>query len=107
MGCGHLGKVTTTGTKVTIIQNVFSLLVSQTLPKNGVDTTAIQSVAEDDIMARVVTNASTLFARDVGLKTLGLKVEEDVSVPRIRGVDEEDRFIGERISSFDVFIGTR
>jgi hypothetical protein len=54
-----------------------------------------------------MTNASTLFTRDVGLKTLCLKVEENVSVLRIRGVDEEERFIRERISRFDVFIGTR
>jgi hypothetical protein len=67
----------------------------------------IQGVADDDITMRVVTNASTLFARDVGMKTLGLKVEENVSVPRIGGVDEEERFIGERISRFNVFIGTR
>jgi hypothetical protein len=58
-------------------------------------------------MARVVTNVSTLFARDVGLKTLGLKVEENVSVPRIGGADEEERFIGERISRFNVFISMR
>jgi hypothetical protein len=55
----------------------------------------------------VVTNASSLFTRDVGMKTLCLKVEENVSVPRIRGADEEERFIGERISRFDVFIDTR
>ena len=58
-------------------------------------------------MERVVTNASSLFTRDVGLKKLCLKVEENVSIPRIRGADEEERFIGERISWFNVFIGTR
>ena len=55
----------------------------------------------------MVTDASTLFTRDVGMKMLGLKVEENVSVPRVRGADEEERFIGERISRFNVFIGTR
>ena len=57
-------------------------------------------------MTRVVTDASTLFSRDVWLKTLGLKVEENVSVPRVRGADEEERFIRERISMFNAFIGT-
>jgi hypothetical protein len=52
-------------------------------------------------------NASSLFTRDVGLKMLCLKVEENVSIPRIRGADEEERFVGERISRFDVFIDTR
>ena len=38
---------------------------------------------------------------------LGLKVEENVSIPRIEGADEEERFIRERISRFNVFIGRR
>jgi hypothetical protein len=99
--------VTATGTKVTIVQNVFSLLVNQTSPKDGVNTTAIQGVANDEITTRVVTNASTLFVRNVGLKTLGLKVEKNVSIPRIGGADVENRLIRERISRFNVFIDMR
>ena len=106
MGCGHPGKVTATSAKMTIVQNVFSLFVNKTSPKDGVNTTAIQSVAEDEIMARVVTNASTLFMRDVGLKTLSLKVEENVSIPRVRCADEEERLIWKRVSRLMVFIDT-
>ena len=54
----------------------------------------------------MVTYASTLFSRDVGLKMLGLKVKENVSIPRVRGDDEEKRLIGKRVSRFVVFIGT-
>jgi hypothetical protein len=95
--------VTATSAKVTIIQNVFSLFVNQTSSKNGVNTTAVQSVAEDEVTVRVVMYASTLFSRDVWLKTLGLKVKEDVSIPRVRGADEEERLIRKRVSRFIVF----
>jgi hypothetical protein len=98
--------VTATGAKVTIVQNVFIFFVNQTSPKNGVNATTIQSIAEDEIMVRVVTDASTLFSRDVGLKTLGLKVKENVSIPRVRGDDEEERLVRKRVSKFIVFIGT-
>ena len=47
-----------------------------------------------------------LFSRDVGLKTLGLKVKENVSIPRVRGADEEERLVRKRVSKFIVFIGT-
>jgi hypothetical protein len=107
LGCGHPGKVTATGTKVTIVQNVFSLLVNQTSSKDSVNTMAIQGVTDDYITTRMVANTSTLFVKNVRLRTLGLRVKEDVSVLRIRGVAEEKRFIRERISRFDVFIGTR
>ena len=106
MGCGHPGKVTATGTKVTIVQNAFNLFVNQTSPKDGVNTMTIQSVSEDEITTRVVMDASTLFTRDVGLKTLSLKVEENVSIPGFRGADEEERLIGERVSRFNVCIDT-
>jgi hypothetical protein len=106
LGCGHPGEVTTTSAKVTIVQNAFSLFMNYTSPKNGVNTTEVQSVVEDEVTARVVTDASTLFSRDVGLKTLGLKVKENVSIPRVRGVDEEERLIRKRVSRFIVFIGT-
>ena len=99
--------MTPTGAKVTIVQNAFNLFVNQTSPKNSVNTTTIQSVTEDEITARVVTDASTLFSRDVWLKMLGLKVEENVSIPRVRGADEEERLIRKRVSRFIVFIGTR
>jgi hypothetical protein len=99
--------VTATDAKVTIIQNAFSLLMNHTSSKDSVNTTTIQGFIDDKITMRVVTNTSTLFTRNVRLKMLGLKVKEDISIPRIIGVDEEKRFIGERISRFDVFIGMR
>ena len=106
MGGGHPRKVTATGAKVTIIQSTFSLLVNQTSSKDGVNTTAIQGVVDDKITTRVVTNTSTLFTRNVRLKTLGLKVKENVSILGVRGADEEERLIRKRVSRFNVFIGT-
>ena len=80
--------------------------MNQTSSKNGVNTTTVQSVVEDEVTTRVVTYASTLFSRDVWLKTLGLKVKENVSIPRVRGADEKERLIGKGVSRFIVFIGT-
>jgi hypothetical protein len=98
--------VTAIGSKVTIVQNMFSLFMNQTSSKDSINTMAIQGVADDKVTKRMVANTSTLFTGSVRLKTLGLEVKEDISIPRIRGVDEEKSFIGERISRFDVFINT-
>ena len=54
----------------------------------------------------MVTDTSTFFTRDVWLKALILKVEENVSIPRVRGADEEERLIWKRVSRLNVFIGT-
>jgi hypothetical protein len=104
LGCGHPRKVTATGSKVTVVQNVFNLCMNQTSLKDSVNTTVIQGFTDDEITTRMVANMSTLFMRSVRLKTLGLEVKEDVSIPRIRGADEEKSFVRERISRFDVFI---
>jgi hypothetical protein len=104
LGCGHPRKVTTTGSKVIVIQNAFNLCMNQTSSKDSINTTAIQGVADDKITTRMVVNMSTLFTESVRLKALGLEIKEDVSIPRIRGADEEKSFFKERISRFDVFI---
>jgi hypothetical protein len=104
LGCGHPRKVTATGSKVTVIQNAFSLCMNQTSSKDSINTTTIQGVADDKITTRMVENTSMLFTGSVRLKALGLEVKEDVSIPRIRGADEEKSFIRERISRFDIFI---
>jgi hypothetical protein len=107
LGCGHPRKVSAIDAKVKIVQNTFDLCMNQTSLKDGVNTTVIQYVIDDKITTRMVANTSTLFAGSVRLKALGLEVKEDVSVPGIRGTDEEKSFIGERISRFNVFISTR
>ena len=50
---------------------------------------AIQGVADDKIMTRMVANTTTFFMRDIGLKTLCLEIKKDVSIPRIRNANEE------------------
>jgi hypothetical protein len=96
--------VTAIGSKVTVIQNTFNLCMNQTSSKDSINTMAIQGVTDDKIMTRIVANTSKLFTGSVRLKALGLEVKEDVSIPRIRGVDEEKSFVRERISRFDVFV---
>jgi hypothetical protein len=69
--------VTAIGTKVTIIHNTFNLLMNQTSSKDGVNPMTIQSVTDDEIATRMVAEyVDTVFARNVRLKTLGLKVKE-------------------------------
>jgi hypothetical protein len=96
--------VTATGSKVIVIQNAFSLCMNQTSSKDNINTTVIQSVADDKITMRMVVNTSTLFTGSVRLKALGLEIKEDVSIPRIRGADEEKSFFREIISRLDIFI---
>jgi hypothetical protein len=89
---------------VTVIQNAFSLCMNQTSSNDSVNTMVIQGVADDKVTTRMVANTLTLFTGSVRLKELGLEIKEDVSIPRIRGANEENSFVRERISRFNIFI---
>jgi hypothetical protein len=64
----------------------------------------IQSVTDDKVATRMMANMMTLFTRDIRLKTLGLEIKKDISIPRIGCANEEQSFIGERISRLSIFI---
>jgi hypothetical protein len=64
----------------------------------------IQSVTDDKVASRMVTNTTMFFMVDIGLKMLGLKINKDISIPRIRHANEEKRFIEERIYGLSIFI---
>jgi hypothetical protein len=49
----------------------------------------IQSVTDDKVALRIVMNMTTFFTRDIGLKTLGLEIKKDVSIPRIERANED------------------
>jgi hypothetical protein len=53
---------------------------------------------------RMVVNTMTFFTRDIGLKTLGLEIKKDISIPRIGCANEEQSFIRERIFGLSIFI---
>jgi hypothetical protein len=96
--------MTATGSKVTVIEDVFSLFMSQTLLQDSVNTTMIQSVTDDKVAMRMMANTTTFFTRDIKLKTLGLEIKKDISIPWVGGVDEEQSLIKERISGLSIFI---
>jgi hypothetical protein len=104
MSYSHPRKVTSTSSKAIVSKDTFNLFTSQTSSQDSVNTMTIQCVTDDKVAMRMVTNTSTFFMRDIGLKTLGLEIKKDVSIPRIRRVDEEQSFSKERIYGLSIFI---
>jgi hypothetical protein len=49
----------------------------------------IQNVTDGKVASRMVMNIMMFFTRDIGLKTLGLEIKNDVSIPRIIRDNEE------------------
>ena len=55
--------MTATCSRVEIIQHVFSLLMGEASPENGVNTMSIQGVIQDKIVLHVVTDAAMIIVR--------------------------------------------
>jgi hypothetical protein len=51
-----------------IIQRFLSLIIGETLSKNGVNPMAIKSVTEDNILMGLVTYTMIVSARQIGLE---------------------------------------
>jgi hypothetical protein len=49
----------------------------------------IQHVTDNKVAMRMMADTTTLFTRDIGLKTLGLEIKKDISIPRVGRADEE------------------
>ena len=85
--------MTTTCSRVEIIQQMFNLLVGEASLENRVDPTSIQGIIQDKIVFCVVTDAVTIIARYMQLKMLGLEINQQISIPRISSANQEQKFI--------------
>jgi hypothetical protein len=64
----------------------------------------IQSFTDDKVSFRMMANTTTFFMGDIEIKTLGLKIKKDISIPRVEHANEKQRFIRERIIGLNIFI---
>jgi hypothetical protein len=70
LGGGHTQEVTTTSTTMTIVQDFFGFVNSKTYPKYGVESTAIESIFDEEKSMGLIVNASTIISREMRPKIL-------------------------------------
>jgi hypothetical protein len=67
-----------TFSRVTIIQSFLNFIVGKASSKNGVNTTEVKSITEDDKMMSLISYLTTIRTRKVGPKILSL---DNISIP--------------------------
>ena len=86
--CSSISRhVTTIGTTVTIIQVLLSLLESQTLVKNGINSDAIECISDYAIGLRLMTDASANIFHKLRSEGRSLKIYDDIIILRIKGAN--------------------
>jgi hypothetical protein len=77
-----------------VIQSFLSLVIGETLSKNGVNPTTIKSVTEDNVLTGLVTYATTVSARQIRPESLSLEIDNDIPIPKVIRTDQKKGFIG-------------
>jgi hypothetical protein len=78
---------------MTVIQCFLNLIIGETSSKNGVNPMMIKSVTEDNIMMGLVTYMTRVGARQIMMKILSLEINNDISIPKVIGMDQKKGFI--------------
>ena len=81
LGCSHPRKMIATWSRVAIIQNHFNLFMCKASSKNGIYTTLVQCIIQNEIVLCVVMDTAMIVTRYVRLKSLGLDIDDQISIP--------------------------
>ena len=76
LGCIHPRKMTTTCSRVAVIENMFSLFMGEASSKNGIYTTPVQCIIQDKVVFHVVMDTVTIIMRYIGIKSLCLEIND-------------------------------
>jgi hypothetical protein len=78
---------------VAVIQIFLSFIIGETSSKNGVNPMTIKSVTKDNVLTGLVTDATMVSAEQIGLKSLSLEIDNDISIPKVIRTDQKNGFI--------------
>jgi hypothetical protein len=78
---------------VAVIQSFLSFNIGETSSKNRFNPTAIKSVTEDNVLMGLVTYATMVSARQIGLESLSLEINNDIPIPTVIRIDQKKGFI--------------
>jgi hypothetical protein len=96
--------VTTKSTIVAIIQDFVNFVDGKASMKNGVDSTSIEKISDEEVSRGLMVNASVIILRNMRPKLLCTKVDDKFVVPRVIRGDEEEVFIGEILINGGSFV---
>jgi hypothetical protein len=95
LGGGNTREVTTASTAVEIVQYFVIFVDGKTSSKNGINLESIENVSDEKVLGGMMENVSMIISREMRPKKICMKVDEEVTILRVIGGDEEDVFIGE------------
>jgi hypothetical protein len=78
MGSSIPKHVTTTCSRITVIQSFLGFVKGEVASKNGINPLTIKSITEDNILMGLVVYAMVVSARKIKLESLGMEIYDDI-----------------------------
>jgi hypothetical protein len=85
--------MTTTGSRMEIIQSPLGLVECEAASKNRVNPPTIKTIPEDNILTSLIAYSTSVNTGQSWSEILGLEIYNDISIPKIISADEEKGFI--------------
>jgi hypothetical protein len=86
--------MTTTSSRMAVIQRSLDFVECEVVSKDGFNPLTIKSIPEDNILMSLVSYSTSVSTRQSWLKSLGLEIYDDITIPKFISANEENGFIG-------------
>ena len=82
---------------MTIIQNFLGLLMGEMTSEDRINTMMMNCVVSYDIMVSLVPNTTLIKMSGSNLRSLGMEIDDDISIPWIIRFDQKQCFIRDKV----------
>jgi hypothetical protein len=89
--------MTTTCSRVTVIQSFFIFIVSETLLKNGINTAMVEGITKNDVLSGMIPYMTMICTREIRSESLSLEIDNNIFIPYVIRTDQKKGFVRQGI----------
>jgi hypothetical protein len=98
--------MTATCSRMTVIESFLSFIIGKTLLKYGINNTAVKGITKDNVLTGLIPNATTIYTRNIEPESLGLEINDNVSIPDVVKTYQKERLIRKGIFYHSLCLST-
>ena len=85
--------MTSTFLKMIVIYFFLSFIICQTSSKHWINTTTVKGITKDNVLMGLIPNVTMIYTRKIRPKSLGLEINDNVSILDVVWTDYKERLI--------------
>jgi hypothetical protein len=85
--------MTSTCSRVTVIQIFLNFVEGETSSKYGINTTMVNGITKDNVLTGLILDTTTICTRNIRPESLGLEIDDNIYVLYVIRTDQKEGFI--------------